>query len=539
MSEQAAASLWERSSIVRFFRWLFSWRGISRIVILLLWIVTIVALFYGEENWRGRRTWNKMRREIEARGEKLDFKAFIPPPVADEQNFAATPFIRSWFDRGIQANQLWGDDYSRAESKVTAFKQKGDRGTRHFRDLVAWAAAFNSLKSGQTNDQQKFDSAERDRESREKAAPAVLEGFKSSESRLSELRTASARPYSHYPIVYKMEDPWGILLPHLARVKSACQRLQIKACAELASARSDAAFKDVTLMLYLADSVKEESTLISYLVRVACVRIAAQPVWEGLAEHRWSEAQLRDLQSRFTRYDFLRDIEHPLHSERAAGILTADLLHRGKYRLTNLQTEYTDEAFFGGNNIFGGEILNLIGRAAPHGWYYREQVNYCRLYDGQFRGTYDISSRRVFPRVIQANDKELERVIAGGRSGKMFNAIVHHHVIAAMLIPALERVPIRAATGQTEADEAALACALERYRMAHGEFPENLDALVPQLMPKLPTDLFSGQPYKYERTSKDHFLLYSIGANERDDGGEPGATLVDDRQGDWVWEYPK
>ena len=70
-------------------------------------------------------------------------------------------------------------------------------------------------------------------------------------------------------------------------------------------------------------------------MRIACVRIAIEAVWEGLAEHSWSEAQLRELEGRLMRYDFLRDIERPVHGERAAGILTADLLRRGKYRLSD------------------------------------------------------------------------------------------------------------------------------------------------------------------------------------------------------------
>ncbi len=66
-------SIWERSSFVRFFRWLFSWRGIRRVLIVLAWIVTIIGLFIGEENWRGRRAWNQYRQATEARGVSLDF----------------------------------------------------------------------------------------------------------------------------------------------------------------------------------------------------------------------------------------------------------------------------------------------------------------------------------------------------------------------------------------------------------------------------------------------------------------------------------
>src|SRR5437660_12041071 len=116
MADPVQPSIWERSTLVRFFRWLFSWRGIRTVLIALAWIATIIALLYGEENWRGRRAWNKYRRELEARGEQLDYKAFIPPAVPDAQNFGAIPFTKAWVVRenlGDRNRQLWGDDYSR------------------------------------------------------------------------------------------------------------------------------------------------------------------------------------------------------------------------------------------------------------------------------------------------------------------------------------------------------------------------------------------------------------------------------------------
>src|SRR5258705_10157865 len=73
MTEANSPSMWERSTLVRFFRWLFSWRGVRRILIVLAWTATIIALLYAEENWRGRRKWNTTRKQLEARGEQLDF----------------------------------------------------------------------------------------------------------------------------------------------------------------------------------------------------------------------------------------------------------------------------------------------------------------------------------------------------------------------------------------------------------------------------------------------------------------------------------
>src|SRR5262249_28418950 len=158
-----------------------------------------------------------------------------------------------------------------------------------------------------------------------KAARGLLLWARSSEAEMNELREASLRPYSRYPIKYDQENPWAILLPHLANVKAACQRLQLQACAELAAGQTERALEDLRLMLYLVDSPREEPFLISYLVRLACLQLTMQPIWEGLADHRWSETQLQEIQARLDEYDLLTDLKRALEGERAAALLTADL----------------------------------------------------------------------------------------------------------------------------------------------------------------------------------------------------------------------
>jgi hypothetical protein len=527
MTDQVQSSIWERSTIVRFFRWLFSWRVIRRTLIVLAWTATIIALLYGEENWRGRRAWNKYRHELEARGEQLDWGAFVPKPVPDEQNFAATPFIQSWFKK-MNDDKQWEDIYDRAAATVPSTQ---DKSPRRFVDLGAWQMAFEATRSGQTSKHQKFESDRLDAESRAKAAPAVLQGLETNESHLAELRAASRRPYARYPVIYDLENPWGILIPQLAKLKVACQRLQLKSCAELAIGRGTNALEDVNLMLYLADSVKGEPFLMSHLMRIAYLKIATQPIWEGLAEHRWSEAQLQELQSRLQQYNFVADLKRQLEAERAAGILSVELL-RKKLDLLLLLSDGPSPTHA------SLSLAGLIGRIVPSGWYYQEQLNYCRVYELQLAATFDASERRVWPRRIESNDHELEREISGGRLGRPLGTIVRHRVVASLLLPALGRAIWRSATAQTAADQAALACALERYRLAKGQFPENLEALVPQFIARLPNDLFSGEPYKYRRTDDGQFTLYSVGWNEKDDGGVTGKTLYDDKQGDWVWQYP-
>lgn len=521
-------------AVQRFFGWLFSGRNIRRMLIGLAWLVTLVVLFYAEEDWRGSHEWNGYRRQLDAGGAQLDLQAFIPKPVPDGQNFAAIPVIDSWFTQRTNFAQKWADNYSLAStmlgSETNPPAPEGNShqgGKRYFLDLVAWIEAFDAVQAGQTNSSQQFTSGKLDLASRAAAAPAVLADLASSETELDPLRAASDRPYARYPVVYDMENPWGILLPHLGNIKRTVQRLQLRACAELAAGRNDDALADVKLMLYLADSVKTEPFLISYLVRLACVHLAIQPVWEGLAEHAWSDAQLQELQGLLQQHNFFPQMEHSLASERAAAILTADLLARGKYHLNDL----TDDP-----SHSGSALANLAGRMVPHGWYDLEQLHYCQLFRSQLNGAFDVDRKQVFPKQIETNVNVLTQAFAGRNP---FTTIcTRHQLLAVIMLPALHKIPMRAAAAQTAADEAAIACALERYRLANGQYPETLEALAPRFISPLPNDVISGGPYKYHRTTDGQFVLYSVGWNEKDDGGALGQTLFDDKQGDWVWQYP-
>jgi hypothetical protein len=113
-----------------------------------------------------------------------------------------------------------------------------------------------------------------------------------------------------------------------------------------------------------------------------------------------------------------------------------------------------------------------------------------------------------------------------------------------MLMPALEKSAIKSTRGQAYLDQAVIGCALEKYHIEHGAFPETLEGLAPKYLEAMPADLFDGKPLRYRRESDGGYLLYSIGWNQKDDGGviisgkdakEKGSET---QQGDWVWKMP-
>jgi hypothetical protein len=70
---------------------------------------------------------------------------------------------------------------------------------------------------------------------------------------------------------------------------------------------------------------------------------------------------------------------------------------------------------------------------------------------------------------------------------------------------------------------------------------------VPEFVPAVPLDPIDGQPLRYRPNADGTFLLYSVGENGVDDGGNPslekGVTSSNyywqnDRALDWVWPQP-
>lgn len=74
---------------------------------------------------------------------------------------------------------------------------------------------------------------------------------------------------------------------------------------------------------------------------------------------------------------------------------------------------------------------------------------------------------------------------------------------------------VRAERDRAETEVTQLGLKVLRYRAEHGRLPENLEAVGGHTL----LDPFSGQPYIY-RPGANGFLLYSLGGNMKDDGGE-------------------
>jgi hypothetical protein len=82
---------------------------------------------------------------------------------------------------------------------------------------------------------------------------------------------------------------------------------------------------------------------------------------------------------------------------------------------------------------------------------------------------------------------------------------------------------IRRAQIQLEVGMAGLAA--EEFRIRHGRLPSDWHELVPSYLPYIPHDPYSGGPCQF-KTTADGIVIYSVGTDRKDDGGDPERDIV-------------
>jgi hypothetical protein len=590
-----------------FFKRLFSWRVMRRCIFVLACLATLIGLFYAEENWRGKRAWEKCRRELEARGEVLDWNAYIPPTVPDEQNIFKAPKMTEWFVKSSFATAFSGvgtnaakaeDPFALAWSRNTrngpgplavvdvmphgaqppagkaggvwAYEDPASHGqaakllddhiglrldsarvgiivakpvdTNHPLHLVLLADAtptvaglttFLSVTSGSTNQPgasgrgylqvgpPRNNSFKVSLLADSFSAQDYLKASEPAVPNLDLVRKAVERPYARIEGDY--ERPFERPIPDFVRMRTVAQMLAQRAQCYLLLGQPEAAWHELAMVRQICRmyEAKPESgcpLLVEAMIDVAISGLYTGIVQDGLRLHAWREPELVALQEQLSQLNLLPLYVPSLRAERAAACRTFETTAPAEIcRWFDLRGRKPNLWERLGNPVY------LLLRFAPHGWVY---LNMCtgRPGEGLTLNAFDVANNRISPAMIDQGGKDIE---------KAFHHWSPFSVLAAVTIPNISKATQTMARAQTLANEAYIACGLERYRLAKGQYPENLEALVPQFAEKLPHDIIGGGPLHYHRTDNGRFVLYSVGWNDKDDGGVAGKAIG---EGDWVWE---
>jgi hypothetical protein len=503
------------------------WTILRRILIALASLATLVAILYAEEDWRGKRAWENYKREAEARGERFDLASLVPP-VPDDQNFFCAPIVADALQLARAENadgvSLHGVNlasrlnFNIYRGEIANWVTNGGNWQKgRVTDLKEWQRAFRNYSESPEGKTNGFPIAAQP----QTPAADVLLALSIFNPALEELRQASLRPHARIPLNY--ENGFGAageLLPWLAKMKQCAQFLELRILAEVQANQGEPALADVKLLLRVNDCIREQPFLISQLVRIAIMAITLQPIYEGLAQHCWSDAQLDELEQVLAKQDYLADFEFAMRGEKITAIETFE-----KQRVTR-EMKYDDDS--SGTN----KIVTVSFRFIPGAYFYGNELAFAQMHQQFIVPLVDLTNRMVAPAVLRQAQDAMQ-------SGMKHYS--YYKVQAQMVFPAISASVMKIARIQSQVDLARVACALERFRLAQGNYPETLDALTPQFIGKLPHDIINGQPLHYRRTDDGQFILYSVGWDEKDDGGKIFITkngMVDQKKGDWVWQYP-
>jgi hypothetical protein len=96
-----------------------------------------------------------------------------------------------------------------------------------------------------------------------------------------------------------------------------------------------------------------------------------------------------------------------------------------------------------------------------------------------------------------------------------------------MMLPAVTAILAKKSQCDVQLQAARTILALRAYQLTQGRLPPDLDALVPEFLESVPVDDFNGQPLHYSAERK---IVYSVGKNLKDDGGDDRSSDVPDSQ---------
>lgn len=445
----------------------------------------------------GAGSWAHSKEELIKRGEKLTFSELIPqqaPP--DAENFYADPI---WMEllktKPVLEDGTWVQK-PEIEKKDQLIKKWKTPLSANEKDSIRNLRLSSPIASD------RIDEAKSLRKEMEKLAPSaqvsvattILEILGPAQPLTKHLSGLLQRPSAYYPIRY--QDNFATPLPHISEMLSLAQMLRVRSEAALVLDRSTEAFEDTMMILGLQETMKDQPLLIALLVRESMILLALEPMNKGILRHQWRDSELAGIQNH---------------------LLMIDLQE-------NLMTAYRGE-----RAIFYVFLLQLTDTTAsklppwrrPTDIMLPDQMDY---YSKTMQATLDTMQQH------QASGWNSSLPFGAGFDVKGWKRYLRWVVAFAM--PAMEGAVEKTAECQTQVDQTLIACALERYRIAHGSYPASLDLLVPEYLAKLPNSPITGKPMNYSLKPDGTFLLWSTGWNLNSLGGKRGEYRG---EGDIVW----
>jgi len=289
----------------------------------------------------------------------------------------------------------------------------------------------------------------------------------------------------------------GIRLPELSKVRYVAKALAVEATVASEEGDTQRAAEILMDSCRLDRAMEGEPLLIGALVRMSIIRMVYDQIERTINLCGLSDASLRRLQTELRSKEASDYYKRSLISERVIFINTMQWLRSSK-----------------------GPNISVISSwpSGPVGRYWK--------YLPILPSLDEAAGITLYNKMISAiEDPDIDSIKRMKKAESSITTLPAYQIITRTFVPSISRSAELWVidVAQNRALQAAIAC--ERYRMAAGQWPKALDALVPDYLAAVPVDPFDGKPLRYAHIDEG-IKIWSISDNVVDDGGDVGRLTV-------------
>jgi len=373
-----------------------------------------------------------------------------------------------------------------------------------------------------------------------------IEQFLKDNRKILELVIAgSKKPY--YWCEYKTSDNntgkiIGILVPHLAEYRKLAHSLCWRAQLQAGQGQYEEAFDDLTACYRFGWHLKGDKTLIEQLVGIAIRALSVRNIRQIVTDFQVDAASLaalqEDLQQAIKDEDFTVSFEveklfiyDEIQRCFTEGIFGTSHLFLPKAKVFALGESWEEEP------EHSASVIVLMTIMTPKKWPGAFEVLFTypnkrqtREITDKFYAFWDGIADKT-PAQLHSEGIDVEAKV---------NEFIENNILLNILAPAFSRIIEISYRCKADVLATLSIISIERYNQDTGQYPSSLAQLIERgYLKELPMDPFSDKPLVY-RTTDDGFILYGVGTNFKDDGGQvvrndKGKIKEYADEGDWIF----